>query len=257
MVKRLEGRVAVITGAAKGIGKGIAQVFAGEGAKVVIADLDDEAGMETAEEIRHAGGEAVFLSVDVTRQVETEKMAQEAINHYGRIDILASNAGIYPHIPIAMMTEADWDRIFNVNLKGAFFAVKAVLPEMIKRNYGRIVFTSSITGPRTAVPGLSHYAATKGGINGFIRGLALELAENNITVNGVEPGNIVTPGVRAQSDDEWIEAEAASIPLHRLGTPEEVGYAELFLASDEASYITGQTIVVDGGQTLPESGTTE
>lgn len=257
MADRVKDKTAIITGAAKGIGKGVAQIFATEGAKVVIADFDKQAGEEAVAEIKQAGGEAIFIEVDITKQVETEKMAEETIKQYGAIDILVSNAGIYPKVPIEAMTEADWDKIFDINLKGAFFAVKAVLPEMTEKKYGRIVLTSSITGPRVAAPGFSHYAATKGGLNGFIRGLALELAKYNITVSGVEPGIIVTPGLATLWNSEYIKTTAAAIPLRRLGTPEDVGYAELFLASDEASYITGQTIIVDGGQILPELRTAE
>jgi 3-oxoacyl-[acyl-carrier protein] reductase len=254
---RLAGKVAIITGGAKGIGKGIAQVFAGEGARVVLAGRDESSGRETEAEIIEAGGDATFMKADITKQVEMVQLAEQATSRYGTIDILVSNAGIYPNSPIETMSEADWDKVFNVNLKAAFFAVQAVIPEMMKKKHGRILFTSSITGPRTAIPGLAHYAASKGGVNGFIKGLALDLARFNITVNGVEPGNVVSPGMAAQLGEEWMKACTARTPLNRLGTPEDVARAHLFLASDEASYITGQTIIVDGGQTIVEAETAD
>ena len=169
----------------------------------------------------------------------------------GRVDILVSNAGIYPQAYLADMTEADWDRVFAINVKGMFFMVKAVLPGMRERNYGRIVLTSSVTGPVTGYPGWAHYGATKAAMLGFMRSAAIEVAQQGLTINAVMPGNIMTEGMDGMGQD-YIDALAASIPMKKLGTPEDIGYAMLFLASDEASYITGQTIVVDGGQLLPE-----
>src|SRR5699024_7968409 len=141
----------------------------------------------------------------------------------------------------------------DINLKGTFLAVKACLPNMIDNKYGRIVITSSITGNKTGAPGLTHYAASKGGVNGFIKSAAVELAKYNITVNGVEPGNILTEGMEDVLGDDYIKAQEATIPVGKLGEPEDIAYTTLFLASDEAKYITGQGITVDGGQTLPES----
>ena len=167
--------------------------------------------------------------------------------------MLCHNAGIFPSVRIEDMSEADWMHVNDVNLKGTFLTVKACLPAMKKQSYGRIVITSSITGPRTGNPGLAHYAATKAGINGFMRTAAIEFAKHHITINGVEPGNIMTEGMDVQLGADYIRDQEQSIPMGKLGTPEDVGYAALFLASDEAKYITGTTIVVDGGQTLPES----
>jgi 3-oxoacyl-[acyl-carrier protein] reductase len=257
MACNFKGKVVIVTGSGSGIGKGIAGVFAKEGASIVVADYDEKGGKATVEELKAAGCEASFVKVDITKQAETEKMAKFAIDTYGTIDVLVNNAGIYPNVMIQDMTESDWDKVMNINMKGGFFCVKAVLPEMMKKNYGRIVFTSSITGPRTAIYGLSHYAASKGGVNGFIKGLAFELAKWNITVNGVEPGNIVTPGLAAQLGEEWMKASAKAVPMGVLGTPEDIGYAMLYLASDEASYVTAHTIIVDGGQIIPESRTAE
>jgi len=151
------------------------------------------------------------------------------------------------------MTEDDWDRCHNVNLKGMLFATQAVLPAMKRQKGGRILVTSSITGPRTGMPGFAHYGATKGGVNGFLRNAAVELAPWGITVNGVEPGNILTEGLAGLGDD-YLKAMTRAIPLGKLGDPEDIAHAMAFFASNEAGWITGQTLVVDGGQTLPESG---
>jgi 3-oxoacyl-[acyl-carrier protein] reductase len=180
-------------------------------------------------------------------------MANAAVDRYGRLDILCANAGIYPVARIEDMTEQLWDRVLGINLKSVLFGVKASLPHLKAHGGGRIVVTSSITGPNVAVPGLSHYAASKGGINGFIRTAALELAPHKITINAVSPGTVLTEGLREIMRPEEIETLAQAIPLKRLADPEDVAYAMLFLASDEATYITGQTLVVDGGQILPES----
>jgi 3-oxoacyl-[acyl-carrier protein] reductase len=179
--------------------------------------------------------------------------AQMAVARYGRLDILCANAGIFPEVTLEEMTEADWDRVLDINLKGVFLSVKACLPALQEQEGGRIVITSSITGNRTGISGLAHYAASKGGINGFIKTAAMELAPYHITVNGVEPGNILTEGMEAQLGADYIEAQEEAIPLGRMGDPQDIAHAMLFLASDEARYITGQTIIVDGGQILPES----
>lgn len=254
MGTRLAGKVAIVTGAGKGIGGGIAQVFAFEGARVLVADIDEDWGMKTVERIRQGGGEASFVKADVSEKEDMEFMAHTALERYGRIDILCNNAGIYTNMArIEEMTEEDWDKILTINLKGTFLAVRACVPQMIRQKYGRILITSSTTGNRTAIIGLSHYAASKAGINGFIRNVALELAEYNITVNGVEPGNILTEGMMEVVGEEYVKANEAVIPMGRLGEPEDIGHAMAFLASNEAKFITGQTIVVDGGQILPES----
>jgi len=251
---RLDGKIAIVTGAGKGIGRGIALVFGSEGAKVLVVDVDEEWGDRTAGQVSAAGGEASFFRADVSREEDMMRMAEAAIEKYGRIDILCNNAGVFTHMArIEEMTAKDWDTILNVNLRGTFLAVRACVPYMIRQKYGRILITSSTTGNRTAIIGLSHYAASKAGINGFIRNVALELAEHNITVNGVEPGNIVTEGMLDVVGEEWIKANEAVIPMGHLGEPEDIGRAMAFLASDEAKFITGQTVVVDGGQILPES----
>ncbi len=249
----LDRKIAIVTGAGKGIGGGIARVFASAGARVLVVDVDEKWAIKTVDKIKETGGEASFLRADVSKEGDMVQMAEAAVERYGRIDILCNNAGIFTRMArIEEMTAEDWDTILNVNLRGAFLAVKACVPHMIKQKFGRILITSSITGNRTAIVGLSHYAASKGGINGFIRNIALELAEHNITVNGVEPGNIVTEGMLDVVGEEWIKVNEAVIPLGHLGEPEDIGHAMAFLASDGARFITGQTIVVDGGQILPE-----
>jgi 3-oxoacyl-[acyl-carrier protein] reductase len=175
-----------------------------------------------------------------------------ATDRHGRLDIVVQNAGIYPWTLIEDTSPSEWDKVISVNLGGCFHAAQAALKPMKAQKYGRMIFTSSITGPRVTSPGHGHYSASKAGINGFIRAAALEFAGYGITVNGVEPGNILTEGVKAHRSPEFIQGMKDAIPLGRLGTPEDVANAFLFLASDEASYITGTTIVVDGGQLLPE-----
>ncbi len=251
-MQRAKDKVVIVTGAAKGIGKGIARVFATEGAKLLVVDLDESAGAATVEEFKKAGYEASFCKANVCKKADMDAMAAKAVELYGRIDVLCSNAGIFPSARVVDMTEADWDRVHSVNLKGMFFAVQACLPQMIKQKYGRFVVTSSITGNVTGYPGWAHYGATKGGINGFIRTAAIEFAKDNITINCIEPGNIMTEGMD-EVGEEYIRQTEACIPMGKLGEPEDIAYAMLFLASDEAKYITGQSIIVDGGQTLPES----
>jgi 3-oxoacyl-[acyl-carrier protein] reductase len=171
---------------------------------------------------------------------------------HGKLDILVQNAGIYPWTLIEDTEPEEWDRVMAVNLRGTFLAARAALPPMKQRKYGRMVFTSSITGPRVTSPGHGHYSASKAGINGFIKSAALEFSNYGITVNGVEPGNILTEGMKMHRSLGFIQSMEDAVPLGRLGTPRDIANAVLFLASDEASYITGTTIVVDGGQTLPE-----
>ena len=249
--KRMSGKVVVITGAAKGIGRGIARVFAAEGATVVVADFDERAGRATAGDLAENGGSSSFVLTDVTKRASCEAAVTAAIERHGQVDILVSNAGIYPQAFLQEMSEAEWDRIFAVNVKGMFFMVTAVLPHMRQRRSGRIVLTSSVTGPVTGYPGWAHYGATKAAMLGFMRSAAIEVATEGVTINAVMPGNILTDGMEGMGQD-YIDALATSIPMKRLGEPEDVGYAALFLASDDAKYITGQTIIVDGGQVLPE-----
>ncbi len=245
-------RSVIVTGASKGIGKGIARVFAGKGARVLIAARDLAQAEVVAGEIRSAGGIASAVAADVARPEDCVRMARAAVEQHGGIDIVCCNAGVFPAARLGAMSVADWDEVLDINLKGTFLTVDACLAALKARGRGRVIVTSSITGPITGYPGWSHYAASKAGQLGFVRTAAIELAPHNITVNAVLPGNILTEGVEALGP-EYIARMTSAIPQRRLGSVEDVAYAALFLASDEASFITGQTIVVDGGQVLPES----
>jgi 3-oxoacyl-[acyl-carrier protein] reductase len=252
VTRRLENRVALVIGAARGIGRGIAERFAEEGAKLVIADREETIGAATAEALGRRG-HARFVPTDISRKADAERAVAAAVEHFGRLDIVVQNAGIFPWNLIADIEPEEWDSVLAVNLKGTYLAARAAFERMKAQGSGRMIFTSSITGPRVTSPGHGHYSASKAGINGFIKAAALEFAPYGITVNGVEPGNILTEGVKQHRSAEFLKSMEESVPLGRLGTPRDIANAVLFLASDEASYITGTTIIVDGGQTLPES----
>jgi 3-oxoacyl-[acyl-carrier protein] reductase len=250
---RLDGLSAIVTGAAQGIGRGIAEVFAREGARVTLADINTVTGETAARQIAaNVGGETHFVSTDVSREADARALAAAVTTRFGGVDILCHNAGIYPQSSIEAMTESEWDLVLATNLKSALFLVKACLPSMKTRGHGRIIFTSSITGPVTALPNLTHYGASKAGLLGFVRSAAVELAPFDITVNAVLPGNVMTPGVAALGD-AYHEAQIRRIPLRRLATPADIAQAMVYFASPEAAYVTGQHLIVDGGQTLPES----
>jgi 3-oxoacyl-[acyl-carrier protein] reductase len=247
MTKRLENKVALVIGASRGIGRAIAERYVEEGAKLVLADFDAEGGGATADEIGVA-----FIATDIAKMDDAIAAVALAVERFGRLDIIVQNAGIYPWQLIENTSPEDWDHVMGVNLRGCFNAARAALPQMKKQASGRILFTSSITGPHVTSPGHGHYSATKAGINGFIRSAALEFSSYGINVNGVEPGNILTEAIQLHRGEAFIRNMEAAIPLGRLGSPRDVANAFLFLASDDASYITGTTIVVDGGQLLPE-----
>lgn len=246
MTGRLEGKVAVVTAAARGIGRGIAARFAEEGARLVLADLDPRIETTATELGAH------HLVADISRQADAEAAVALALQLHGRLDVMVQNAGIYPWQLLEDTSPDDWDRVMATNLRSCFLTARAALPPMKAQRSGRILFTSSITGPHVTSPGHGHYSATKAGINGLIRAAALEWAGYGITVNGVEPGNILTEAIREQRSEAFIKSMEDAIPLGRLGSVRDVANAFLFLASDDASYITGTTIIVDGGQLLPE-----
>jgi 3-oxoacyl-[acyl-carrier protein] reductase len=254
MAGRVDGKAAIVVGAARGIGAAIAERLMAEGARVVIADTLEADGRATAERLSDRG-EATFALADVSRKESVDALVETTLARYGRVDILVQNAGIYPFTMLADIGVEEWDAVLAVNLRGCFLAIQACARPMRAQTYGRIVLTSSITGPRVSSPGHGHYSASKAGINGLIRAAAIELAPFGITVNGVEPGNILTEGMQAGRAPEFIRAMERSVPLGRLGTPRDVAHAVLFLASDEAAYITGATIIVDGGQIVPEAKT--
>lgn len=252
MSASLQGKSVIVTGGSKGIGKVIARVFAGHGAKVLIAARHPEDAEASAQELSRGGASVGAFAADVTRLADMEAMAEAAVDRHGGLDVLCANAGIFPQARIEELSPESWDDVMHTNLKGTFLAIKACVPHLKRSRQGRIIITSSITGPVTGYPGWTHYGATKAGQLGFMRTACIELAKYGITVNAVLPGNIMTEGLQGLGE-EYLKSMAAAIPLKRLGSVEEIGHAAAFLASKEAAYITGQTIVVDGGQILPES----
>jgi 3-oxoacyl-[acyl-carrier protein] reductase len=249
MIHSVSGRSVLVTGGSKGIGKGIARVLAQAGAKVAIMARHIEQAQAAAKEI---GPSVIGIEGDVTNLVSLEQACAEAAQQQGGLDVICANAGIFPQSSLENMTEALWDEVSDTNLKGTFLTIKAALPYLKKSDQGRIVITSSITGPITGYPGWTHYGASKAGQLGFMRTACLELARYGITVNAVMPGNIMTEGLLGNGE-AYIKSMEASVPLKRLGTVEDIGHAALYFASKEAGYVTGQTIIVDGGQILPES----
>jgi len=259
MFDSIRGRSVLVTGGTKGIGKGIAAGFANAGAQVVITGRDAASGEEAADQLTAAaasmipaGGQVSYVPGDVSDPASCLAMVAATVSKHGGLDVVCCNAGIFPAAPLAEMTPAELDEVLGTNLKGTFFTVQAALPALTESGHGRIVLTSSITGPITGFSGWSHYGASKAGQLGFMRSAALEFAKSGITVNAVLPGNIITEGLDELGPD-YLASMEASIPLGRLGSVADIANAALFLASDEAGYVTAQTIVVDGGQTVPES----
>jgi 3-oxoacyl-[acyl-carrier protein] reductase len=252
MFTPIDGRTVLVTGGTRGIGKGIAGVFARAGANVVVNGRDAETGEAAVRDLSGQGGDVAFVGGDISVASDCERLAEATVARFGGIDVLCANAGVFPDVKLADMTEDDIDAIFATNVKGCMLTVKACLPHLERSGHGRVILTSSITGPITGFPGWSHYGATKAAQLGFLRTACIELAPKGITINAVLPGNVVSEGLEDLGED-YLASMTASIPLGRLGAVEEIGAAALFLATDEAGYITGQTIVVDGGQTLPES----
>jgi 3-oxoacyl-[acyl-carrier protein] reductase len=253
MGDRLQGKVAFVTGAGQGIGRSIAEIFAREGARVVVATRTTSHGEETVRLVREAGGWAELHTIDVGDHAAARGLIDDVAARLGRLDILVHNAAAFGRAQVDTFDEPLLDRMLNVNLKACFALSAAVIPHLRKVGAGRILITSSVTGPHVVSPGGGYYGAGKAGVNGFIRTAAFELAGDDITVNGVEPGYIDTPGL-SRLKERYGEANLAKyIPAKRLGRPDEIATAMLFLASDESSYITGQTIIVDGGAMLPES----
>ncbi|MEM0356929.1 MAG: SDR family oxidoreductase [Candidatus Bathyarchaeia archaeon] len=250
---RLKNKIALITGAGSGIGQASATLFAKEGAKVAVVDLVKEAGEETVKMIKDSGGDAIFIQADVTKAGDVQKMIETTVNRYGRLDILFNNAGVNIMAPITETSEELWDKIININLKGVFLGCKYAVPVMVKQQGGVIINTAS-TFAWVGALNFSAYCASKGGVLAFTRALALELAPYKIRVNCICPGTIETPLVRqiwekSGKPEEMRESRLKLHPIGRLGKPEDVANAALFLASDEASFITGTALFVDGGYT--------
>jgi len=250
--KRLKGKVAIVTGAARGIGKGIALRYAQEGADLVIADLRQEEAKQTLEEIKQLGGKAVFVKTDVTSEGSLKNMADESVKAFGKIDILVNNAGISLMRKITEAKIEDWDKLNNVNLKGVWMSTKAVVDNMIKNKYGKIINISSISGI-VGYKWESIYCSTKGGVINMTRELAVELAPYNIYVNCICPGIIDTPlyiDINFPLDDkDNLEYTLKAIPMKKIGKPVDIAGAAFFFASDDSSFVTGQILAVDGGYT--------
>lgn len=256
---KLDGKVAVVTGAAMGNGEGIARVLANHGAHVCLWDIDEKV-FETAQSIESEGQRSTPFKVDVTKFEDCRKAAETLIAEHGRIDILCNNAGVARLAKFLDMSDELRDFHFDVNIKGVWNCTKAVLPNMKKNRYGKIVIMSSVTGPMVADEGMTAYATTKAGLLGFTKALAREVAKDGITVNAICPGYILTPMVEHTARESnpanpgaVITGIAAGVPMGRLGNIKEIGDLAAFLASDDSSYITGTQVVIDGGSTLPET----
>ena len=252
----LDGQVAVVTGAAMGIGRAIAARLAEAGAAVVIADRDDAASV-TAKELTEAGYDALAVRCDVSDELEVEALITAAVEWRGGIDILVNNAGVYPFAPVLGMPSSTFTHILDVNLKGAFLCCKLAAEQMVRQGRGgRIINVTSVDALHPSSMGLAAYDASKHGLWGFTKNLAIELAPHRIWVNAIAPGAISTPGVQHANSssgvdpNEVVKAFVAKIPMQRIGEPDDIGKVALFLASDLASYLTGSQIVVDGGVLL-------
>ena len=251
MAFNMIGKNVIITGGGKGIGAGITEAFAKESANVVFTGRNVEIGTEFEEKMKDKGYNVSFIKADVASEEDTINLFKKANDILSSIDIVVLNAGYYPESTTKEMTVEKWDEVLDINLKGVFLNTREAMKYL--KEGGRIVITSSITGNRVGNSELPHYAAAKAGVNGFMRSVALELAPQNITINAVEPGNIMTPGMKSNLGEEYIKNQEQIIPMAKLGDPDDIAYAIMFFASDEAKYITGQSLIVDGGQILPES----
>ena len=249
MLSPLKGRSVIVTGGSKGIGRGIATVFARQGARVTIAARGEK---ELEKAVKEIEGDVRFEVCDVSDWKSVKGMVDSTAAAQDGLHVVCANAGVFPQAKMVDMDPNEWDEVMATNLRSSFLSVKASIPHFEKAGQGRVILTSSITGPVTGFPGWSHYGASKAGQLGFLKTAAMELARYNTTINAVMPGNIYTEGLQ-DLGQEYLETMAASIPLKRLGDVEDIGNAALFFASDEAAYITGQQIVVDGGQIIPES----
>ncbi|MBI2042250.1 MAG: SDR family oxidoreductase [Candidatus Nealsonbacteria bacterium] len=246
----LKGKVVMITGSRRGMGKAHALAFAKAGAKVVVCDISQEECVKVVKEAEKNGGEAIALKCDVTNKKEVDNVVKAAVSKWGRLDILVNNAGIAQFFPFLEITEEDWDRTINVNLKGYYLCAQAAAKQMAKQKSGAIVNVASVAMGQVGIgfPSIAHYCASKGGIVAMTEALAIELAPYNIRINAIAPGMIETPMIDpVKQDPKNMKGILARVPMGRVGKPEEVSNLVLFLASDAASYMTGSTVVIDGG----------
>lgn len=252
MGKDLEGRVAIVTGGAQGGGYGVARCLAKKGVTVVLADIQEGPGRQALEQLKSEGFSAGLKIMDLSSEDSVKELVSYTVGEFGRIDILASCAGIYPVQDLETMTTRQWQQVVDLNLTAPFWLTRECIPHMKKVGKGRIIYTTTVTGPTVVVAGLAHYGASKAGLEGFMRTAALELAKYQITVNAVAPGAMLTPGLQKLCSPEEINDLGRRIPIGRIGYPEDIGAVYAFLASDEADYITGISIRSDGGYVLPE-----
>jgi 3-oxoacyl-[acyl-carrier protein] reductase len=248
-MKRLEKRIAIVTGAGQGIGRAIARGFAREGAKITIADMNEKCADAVKNEIEAEGGIALVVRTDVSDENSVKTMVEKSLEEFQRLDILVNNAGIFPTSSVEEMSEEDWDRVIDTNLMGTFLCTRAVVAEFLKQGTGRIISITSGRAFQGAKNG-AHYAASKAGIIGFSKSLALEIAQQGITANVICPGITDTAQPRGHQTEEQIYAQGQKIPLGRIGQPEDLVGPAIFLASDAASFITGQTLLVNGGSIM-------
>jgi len=246
----LENKIALVTGARRGIGRGIALTLAKAGAKVAVTDIDEKECEQVVKEIEKMGGQAIAKKMDVTNKEEIDETIEATIKKFGKLDILVNNAGICPFKPFLELTEQDWDKVLEINLKGYFLCAQRAAKEMIKQKWGRIVNIASVAMGQMGVgmANIVHYVASKGGVAGMTEALAVELSPQGINVNAISPGVIETKMAEPViSDPKAKESLLARVPKGRTGKPEDIANAVLFLASEEADYITGAILVVDGG----------
>lgn len=243
----LSGKTAIVTGGASGIGLAISQRFAREGAAVAIWDINLEGAQRAADEINAAGGKAIGCSVDVSNRTQIETATARVREALGPVTVLVNNAGISNYIAFLDMTEEQWDRMININLKSVFLVTQVVLPDMLAAGWGRVINISS-SSTQTGSPKMAHYVASKGGVIGFTKALAREYSEKGITFNNVPPGFVDTPLLRATLSEAAIEAQIQQSPMKRAGKPQDIAGACAFLASEDAGYITGHTLSVNGGR---------
>lgn len=254
MTRRLEGKRALVIGGGRGMGAATCERFAEAGARVVVANRTFASAEEVAGRITASGGEAMALLIDASTAAACREVVAAAAEEFGGLDILVHNAAHIAHETLDKLSEETLEATLRVNLQACFWLTKAAVPHLKNSRGGRIIITSSVTGPRVAFPGLSHYAASKAGVSGFVRSAALELAPDKITVNAIEPGFIAKPDRGLMSNPEARARIETYIPLGEMGKPDDIAWAMVYLASEEARYITGQSLVIDGGAGLPESG---